>query len=308
MDQALKDQIKAFKGIQLAKNYLQELDVREQDYVKRKYELENLASDRLKLIDRLSGTSLLGGYMKLTGQQEEALETSRQYYFDLLMELDEITALLEKIDFDRTVLRSKVEGFPAAKAALKEAIQAREEELEAPRHKKLLDVLKSIDEKLGLIKEFEEAIFAGNEVNQKFGEALACIKRISNSIYNDQLFKDEDAVLDADIRGISEYQSFIINIRHSMLKFEAEVNDIYNYLFKDDRRKFGVGDNFLMEHRITLFADLKEQNSLLLCYDFLTNQRKVIKKFARTLRSDLTKLNNELQQAEQQETELWEAL
>ena len=302
MDKILKDKIKELRTFQLAKNYLIDLKKKESEFLVRKDELEKLLNKRLKLIDKLSNNTLLGNYLNLVGRKKDALELSKEYYFDLAIEYNEIINLIDKIKFEKEVLSGKIKNLDTLKSDIREEIAASGKHLKTPKLKELLRVIRSIDDKIGLTAEIEEAIKAGSEVNRNFNKILKYIVDKSSSLKKE--LKKDRKVFSFDINKVEKYQSHVINLRHSMLKFESEVNDIYLHLFKDRTHKFSIEDNFFGEHRNKLFEDLKNQNELIKCYEHLKNQKEIILNFTRTLRSDLKKLNKEIDELELLEDEL----
>jgi hypothetical protein len=306
LDKELKEKIKQLRTIQIAKSYLKELKEQEKAYVERKIVLEELINKRLGILDKLDKSSFLGNYLKMVGKKEDALEISKRYYFDLTVEYNEIDKLLEKFEFEKEILTAKIKTLENLKIEIKEAIALRDGALKSSKMKELLRVIKSIDLKLGIIAEIEEAIKAGKDVIKSFNRILKFI--IEHSTLLKKELKSDRKVFDYDIRKVNKYQRNIINIRHSMLKFEAEVNDIYKLMFKDDTRKFSIGDNFMGEHRNKLFEDLSKNENLAKCYEFLKNQKDVIASFIRTLRKDLKEINKEVDKLETLENELIEEL
>ena len=296
MDKELKEKIKQLRTIQIAKSYLKELKEQEKAYVERKIVLEELINKRLGILDKLDKSSFLGNYLKMVGKKEDALEISKRYYFDLTVEYNEIDKLLEKFEFEKEILTAKIKTLENLKIEIKEEIALRDGALKSSKMKELLRVIKSIDLKLGIIAEIEEAIKAGKDVIKSFNRILKFI--IDHSTLLKKELRSDRKVFDYDIRKVNKYQSNIINIRHSMLKFEAEVNDIYKLMFKDDTRKFSIGDNFMGEHRNKLFEDLSKNESLAKCYEFLKNQKDVIAIFILTLRKDLKEIKKEVEKLE----------
>ena len=302
MDQELKDKIKQLQTIQLVKNYYLDLKQKEAIYKSRKIELEYLLKKRVKLLDKLLTPSLLGNYLKIIGKKEDALEVSKKYYFDLVMEYHEVVGLIEKLNFEKDIIEEKSRKLDDLKKDFKEKIAARDDTLRALKSKELLRVIKLLDNKIALNTEIDEAVTAGHEVVECINATLKYIIEKSASLKKE--LRSDKKVFAVDLRNIELYQIQIINIRHSMLKFESEVNDIYKFMFNDNSRTFSIGDNFLQEHRNKFFDDINNKENLVKCYEYLKNQKELVQSFICTLRKDFIKLEKEIEVLESLEESL----
>ena len=302
MDKSIKDRIRELKAAQLAENYLLELNKREKTLLERKEKIDSLINKRGELIDQLNSKSLLGNYFKILGKKNNALEISKQHYLELVLEYDEIINLIDKINFEKDILKNKVNNTTDLKRKLKEEIATKENEITYPKMVKILKIKHKIENKIGIHFEIEEAIKAGEKAIEMFDKALKIIMDEANNI--EQATKYDKEVFDFNITKLESYQTSIINIQHSMLKFESEVNDIYKYMFKEHSRKFSTSDNFLGQHRSRFVQNLNSKNKLIDCYGFLKNQKKVIQDFLFTLGEDARSLSLEITKLESLENEL----
>lgn len=302
MKKSLKEKIQKLKSIQLAKTYLVELHKKEKEYLERKKELEVKLKKELTIIERLDADSILSRYLHWVGNGKEKLELSKEYYFELSMEYNEIVELLDKIEFEKRILAGKNVSINTLKSEIKAEILEGKENVNTPNLKELSRLIKNISKKIELATEIKEAIDSGVEANKRFNQIIKYIENTYPEINSKR--KKNQLRFDFDVRKIKAYQSHLMNLRHSMLRYEAEVNDIYKEMFKDSNRSFTSADNFFKLHRSQLFKDLRRDKQLKKCYHHLKGHKETILNFNRTLRSDLKKLNKTIKKLEEKETEL----
>ena len=306
MDEIITEKIKSLRSLELTRDYLKDLKAKKATYLARIKEIEGLSNERLEMLDKLDGHTFLGTYLTITGRKHEAMEVSRQFYLDLVLEKKDLLAMLKKIDFELQVLGQKTADYASLKREVKELLTGRDEEIKSSGLRELSKTVKKLDYNHALLREFDEAIEAGVEVNKKFNAVLSYIKKIQGEL-NKILFPNQKPS-EFDLSKMAKYQAKIIDIRHSMIKFETEVNDIYKQLFRRTGEQFELGDNFLKDHRRNFFSDLQSKSELANCKLFLESQKAVIQSFVRVLRKDKRRIEKEISQLEKKEQEIIDSI
>ncbi len=302
MRENLKNIVKEIRSIKLAKDHLAKLRTVRQQQKVRLSEIEKKISDNLTKIDRLSRTTLFSLYQKLFGEQEQLLELYKKHYLDLMLEYNELNKSVEKLDFEIDVLSKRSNKYKEVIRELKAQLRIRERDIQVIKLRDYRRLIKKIDGKLGLIKELEEAIREGSNLNRKFNAAIRFVENKAKELYNNM--GDLDAMINHRVKKIDHYQDHLIAIQHSMIKFDAELSDVYREILKDKEFESKIGDQLMREYRINLVNDLDDNESLNNSHQFLKNQKSMIMSLTRTLRKDLKKLKKEVIELEQMEEEI----
>lgn len=130
MKEDLKNIVKEIRSIKLSKEHLAKLrSVREEQQM-RLAEVERKISKNLTKIDRLSRTTLYSLYQKLFGEQEYLFELYKKHYLDLMLEYNELSKSIEKLDFEVDVLFKRSKKYKDLKILKKEVVELEQMEEE----------------------------------------------------------------------------------------------------------------------------------------------------------------------------------
>ncbi len=302
MREELKNIVKEIRSIKLANEHLAKLEIVRKEQGTRLEEIEKNISENLVRIDKLSRTTFYSLYQKLFGEQERLLEIYKKHYLDLMLEYNELTKSIEKLDFEIDILKNQSKKYKIALQELKSQLRTRENDIGSSNLRKFRDVIKRIDGKVGLIKELEEAIKEGSNLNRKFNAAIRFVENKAKEVYKN--FGDIDTMLNHRVKKIEKYQDYLISIQHSMIKFDAELSDVYREILRDKNFESRIGDQLMKKFRMNLVNDLDENETLNNSHQFLKNQKSLIMSLTRSLRKDVKKLKKEVIELEKLEEEI----
>lgn len=302
MKEDLKNIVKEIRSIKLAKEHLIKLEVVRAEQAQRLEEIENKISENLGRIDKLSRTTFYSLYQKLFGEQDRLLELYKKHYLDLMLEFNELTKSIEKLDFEIGILKGQSKKYKTVLQELKSQLRIRESDISTHSLRKFRHVIRRIDGKLGLIKELEEAIKEGSNLNRKFNAAIRFVENKARELYKN--FGDLDSMMNHRVKKIETYQDHLIAIQHSMIKFDAELSDVYREILQDKEFESKIGDQLMKKFRVNLVNDLDENETLNNSHQFLKNQKSMIMSLTRSLRKDVKKLKKEVIELEQIEEEI----
>jgi hypothetical protein len=302
VDDKIKYILKEIRSVKRAKQYLTEIQQIRTEHHNRQKLIEREIRSELSIIDKLNRTSLLSILKNLQGQKDEFLEIRKQHYLNLALEFNELRKSIARFDFEAEVLERKIQKQDELTATLISNLKARDTALSAPELVDLRNVVCQIDHKLNLQKELEEAIAEGQRLTRLFTAALNFAQKNAQHVY--KVSKSKQQLTHLNLAIIEKYQDHMIRIQHSMVKFEAEVNDVYNSIMKFKIESQSIASHFLTEYRMNLINDIHNYMDLGSSYTFLKYHRSVVQSLIKTLRIDLKKLKSDIVLLEEQEAGL----
>jgi hypothetical protein len=244
----------------------------------------------------------LGFYKKLLGKHQAALEHHKQEYLDLVLEHNALSKSLDKTDFEIQILEEKSLNYENLVAELQLLLKEKEIQISSPQLKAYRAIIQQLDHKLGLIKEIEEAIAEGVILNKKFNAAIKYVVKKAKEVYAQKGNMKE--MLDFDVKQIDKYQNHMVKIQHSLIKFEAELNDVYAVLLQSNENNLSLEEHFMKTYRVNLIADIQNKYDLNNSHEFLKKHKAIMMNVTRTLRGDLRKLKKEVLKLEEEEAQI----
>ena len=302
MRERIKELIKEIRGIKLAKDYLEEITEERAEQAER-YDFVKAELSRLSArIKKLSNPSLLSVVREIQKRKQDKLDLYKQHHLNLALEYNELSKSLQKFDFEIDVLERKISQEASLIAEFKRLVRNEQAAMSAPRIREYKTFLDQLDYKLSLLKELEEAVDQGVRLNRRFNAAMKFIETKASSLYRTS--KTEHEINEFNIKGIDKYQEYMINIQHSMMKFEAEVNDVYDTMLSSPHEDRKIAEHFLAEYRMNLINDIHTRMDMNNSYMFLKYHKSVFQGFTRTLRKDMKTLRKEVEQLESTEVSI----
>jgi len=298
--------IEEIQVIEISKKYISELKDLAKKTVVRMEHIELLINTKLDEIDKLHDDSFYSIYLELTGKLEDALDITKDHYLQLRLEYKELQKEVELIAFQIKVLKEKNLKLAALRARLRELIKEYAVDADAYIVKQHRRLIRRIEFKIRIEKEISEAIEEGVFLNKRFNDAIKYLKTIAQKIYKkNKIISD---LGNHDVRNIEKYQEKVLRIKHSMVKFKSEINDVFSQLkLSEDSNKYFI-TTFISQYRNKLARDIRMKNGLVKSLDHLLEQKKLILEFTKTLRKDLRKVKKEIKKLEDKEMEFIKSL
>lgn len=289
------------RAIKLSRQYLAELREMSASQRRRLRTIELELATHASRIEGLNKPSLGALVRELLGRKEQLLEMHRQHYLNLALEYNELQLSLERAAFEKEVLERKISREQEIVSKLKDALKARDALLSTPALRDLQVITQQIDRKQAVIREIEEAIDEGLRLSKLFASAIRFAGKQAGASY--KVTKEKDMLSRHEISVIEKYQQHMVGIQHSMLKFEAEVSDVYQSM-KTFKVVSKISDHFLSEYRMNLINDIHRYMDLGNSQVFLRYHHSVVKNFLKTLRDDLRQLRSQLKDLEAREASI----
>ena len=298
LDDQIKKAIESIRSMRLADQHLQRLEKVLWDDSLRLSMLEKTIEQKIQKVDGMKSYSAETLFHKILGRHEEQLEIIKEKYLELVLEYNERKKAMDVLQFEIDVLKDKVKNMEAAQQQLDQLLIKRERELRDNEMREYITVLKKIDFKIGLIKEIEEAIKAGNKLVRQYRKAIKYLKDKSESLKD--LKMEMKNIIHFKVMNIDKIQDMAISIRQGLYKFEDEINDVYNQLMSSQIFKLDMAKNFSQEYREKLITDWQLDLNLYSAHQYLELSLTTIQGMLTSLKKDLKKLRRELKKLEKE--------
>ncbi len=294
--------IKELEAVEITKSHIKELNKLLKASELRIREIDEEIKSKVSKIETLEQSSFQRLYLTLTRNYKNVLDITKEHYILLCLEYNELQKERELLKYEIKVLTKKTVKITAIKAKLREVIKEEAELLiDQSKIKVYKKLVTKLERKYRIEKEMEEAIDEGVFLNKKFNDAIKYLMKIPKHVYDIQ--KDIKDLKEYDGESIGKFQEKVLRIKHSMVKFKSEVNEVFVQLnlVKDDYNYYSA--SFIMEYRKKLARDIILNKGLNKSLIHLDEQKKLVLEFTKTLRKDLRKVRKEISLLEEDEME-----
>lgn len=306
MEQRIKNLIRRLKEISIAEKQLGGLVAQKQSYIANLYKLEDQIEAKYYRIDALTSMSVRALYHKLLGNRASELDSLKTHYLELSIQYNTTAHSLAEVSNEISQLEALVESQESVRTDLNHQLQHYEATLKNTTLASYRVIAKAITAKLQLAKEVEEAIDQGVIANKKLNKTIDFLKSKSKEILLE--IGDRAATNRYPVSNLTKYQAHITSLKHSLVKLDIEIADIYDHLTKDSTDTKEIAAAFDSQYRLYLAADLTAQKTMNDSYQFLKNTKARIMSITRSLRSDLRRINKELSNLEGEERALLDSI
>jgi len=242
-----------------------------------------------KALDSMSLSSL---FAVLTKSKNVKLELLKSHYLRLAVERKDLSLSIKHLEWEIQLLSKLVDKQQSLKSQLTNSLSNYSGEFDDKTLKTLQVVSKAITEKVSLQKEIIEAIDQGVTVNKKINKLLRLLKTKAHEIYS--AFNDSSILKSKKATELDKYQSMITSLKHSVVKLEIEVGDIYDAILKGSGYSNNLVSSFISEYKMSLVSDLLRERSMNSSYGFLIKFKKSVMALTKSLRRDKQKIDKEV--------------
>lgn len=295
MENEIQQVIAEYRSIQLAKSYLSRLQKQlaaEEEKIKSLNRLLNRSEEKMEEKEMPSLKSLVE---RFSGTYEEQMEMQRQRHWNLILKYKDSEKFIENARFEIQVLEEKLRKESSVTQRLNTLIAERSVRLEslAPQLVATIQTLtEQVDHKTGLKKEVQEVIEVGNQLIQQLDVAATHLqsKIASHSLKGEYL----NSFIGMPLTEIERVQAIAVNIKQLLLRFQHEVEDVYDYLNLKEVVNMEGGIRFTDDYYDKLITDyvleLQLDNSLA----HLMATKATVFRIVRSFRKDLATLNTDI--------------
>ncbi|HKK77492.1 MAG TPA: hypothetical protein VJ953_20600 [Saprospiraceae bacterium] len=230
MQQSFKRAAEAYKSLQLAQKQLEHTRERIQAARKELQVLDKKVDREYREYQDLENASMRKLFNKILGKGEDQLEKEKQDYLEAVLRFNQKRKELELIEFEEKVLRDKLTNADQIKVQFDQELQKYSHYLVEQNTKTgqyLLQTEKTIQSKLGDLKEINEAINSGQAVEEQLDQILKLLDR-AGWWGAPEWRKDNPLKVAANkIESIDTAVKLIPIANHKLQKFILELKDIY---------------------------------------------------------------------------------
>lgn len=230
MQQSFKKAAEAYKSLQLAQKRLEHTQQRIRDAVKELDQLDRKVDREYREYQDLENASMRKLFNKILGKGEDQLEKEKQDYLEAVLRYNQKRKELELIEFEEKVLLEKLTQDKQIKAQFDMELQKYSQylvEQNTETGQFLFQTEKTIQSKLGDLKETEEAVKSGQLVQEQLDQILKLLDK-AGWWGAPEWRKDNPLKVAANkIESIDTAVKLIPIANHKLQKFILELKDIY---------------------------------------------------------------------------------
>lgn len=293
MNKKLKDLIRNVKALEIARSHYLNL---ENEISRNENRLKVLQDELEGLLDeqeKLKSFTIYSLYKKLIHSHEHSLEMVKEHYLHKSLEYNEVLKDIQLLEYELDVLSQKFVDEGIVLSEFKAHLRA---ELKSLTHGKLKEyaiVIDRIEKNVSITKEIEEAIEAGVVLNRRINSVISFLSNETHQFFYNKGGQIID-ILNVPQSKVDKYQQLIIRTKHAMMRFEAEMSDVYQHIFNDSSKAYDLGSDLLKEYKTNLLTDFKLKSSLFNSTELVRNLKSNVMGLTQSLRKDLKSLKKEL--------------
>lgn len=226
---------------------------------------------------------LLQSFLKTV--DNDALEVQKEQYLRMAMKYNEMTKMLNLIDYEEGLLLDKVDNEKLVAQNLEELMQHRAEAFNVSTHQEIAVLMEQIDHQSRLRIEIVEAIAAAVRVQR----ALRKTEKLQTLRLKTLKSVDVENVLlfDLNLKELRAYQELAVEVKRRYVMLEYEINDVLNFFKFVDMNHHRYSEFFLEEFQQVLLDDIiKSDSDTENTRAYVQNHLIHIKRILETLRKD----------------------
>jgi hypothetical protein len=254
-----------------------------------------------KDVERLENRSLRSTFLRILGDKDKQLEKERQEYLQVALKYNELTKSLELIEYEMDLLERKLDDRADIDKRYSELIQIRENEILAEGNDaahSLVKISRELDSKKLILRDIEEAIDAGHE-------AYRLSQRLEKQLREARDWGQWD-MYGAPGHGWLKHRSmdrardYLHKVRHSLIKFENELRDVYPDARIDVDIRVDSINSFFDIFFDNLISDWVVQQKVMNALKHAIRTREQVKRALRDLEAEIPVVREELAKLEKE--------
>lgn len=252
----IKTTLEEYESLRNVESHINEIEAKLADSYDKLKEMGMILDKELNDIETLEGLSLKGLFYKTLGNKEDQMNKERQEYLQASLKYKEHKKEIELMEFERNLLRKKLNNLPALKRKLEELKKKRKHEILTSPHINLRnefqEILRKIDTSITLNKELEEAIEEGEKAVKLLSVVSAHLKKAGNWGQWDMAGKNRRGAY-MKHQSIDKALKELPRAQHQLNIFARELNDLgeNNVDFKLNMVQFNRFTDFFFDNLIS---------------------------------------------------------
>ena len=230
MHESFKKAAEAYKSLELAQKQLLHIQERIKAANSALRILDKKVDKEYREYQELENASMRKLFNKILGKGEDQLEKEKQDYLEAVLRYNQKSKELELLEFEEKILKEKLAQADQIKATFDRELQKYSQHLvetNTQTGQYLLETEKSIQSKLGDLKEIDEALESGKAVKKQLGQILKLLDKAGWWGAPEWRKNNPLKVAANKIESIDTAVKLIPIANHKLHKFIDELKDIY---------------------------------------------------------------------------------
>ncbi len=222
----------------------------------------------IRTMDKSQKPSFTRLVKTILGTDEELLELHKRHYLNLVLQQNELEKSVLDTETEIDLLQPTIKDADRLRREIKSLVRKTADHPASPEVNKLREIMKESERLISLQCEIEEAITIGAALNRKFNTAIKFLERFAKELHGAHRNKDE--LIGFEVLHLDQYQQHIVVLKHYLIKFESELNDVYDKLLSNSQVQLrSLHKSFIEEYRLTLLAEIEDHTGLVGSHLFL---------------------------------------
>jgi len=221
--------IEEFHQINKVQKHFKSLEVQLEDAYNTMDKLGKLLDDKYGNFENMEGKSVKGLFYKVLGSKEEQTEKARQDYLDAALKYQEAKKEVDLLEFEKNLLKDKLEQRVGIEHKIKTLMQKRELELKRtdPKVASKLRAVAAEQENLHRVRvDIREAMDAAEKAMTNLQRMIMELKKASDWGQWDMYGKAVNASYKKHSH-IDRARELSLTVKHNLIRFEEELSDVY---------------------------------------------------------------------------------
>lgn len=290
MKVTLEELLEDYKGIQLAKKYLVNLEKRlKEDSVKLNLLHEKCVKEQIDVIKEQF--SLRAIFSKVLQNEHKQFEKEKQEYLVAALEYNEFYKKVELIKYEIDVLKEKIAKEEKISTQLSASIKNRNKEI-AEKYPNIKDDLMAfhyqLEQQISYKKEITEALSVAEKVASRLEQmqTILLFKEEGNKILWGYEAKEINSSIDIKINQAHELAYIAISLLDQL---ESEMSDIFKIADQQNKNSLEEFKNFNKIYFNNLILDWLTQRKLANVVAHIDSTKNMITRLTNSLNVQLTK-------------------
>lgn len=298
--------IEEFHQINKVQKHFMSLEVQLEDAYNTMDKLGKLLDDKYGNFENMEGKSVKGLFYKVLGSKEEQTEKARQDYLDAALKYQEAKKEVDLLEFEKNLLKDKLEQRVGIEHKIKTLMQKRELELKRsdPKVASKLRAIGAEQENLQRVKvDIREALDAAEKAMANLQRMIMELKKASDWGQWDMYGGATNASYNKHSH-IDRARELSLTVKHNLIRFEEELSDVYETGKMELQFQLEPFNRFTDVFFDNLISDWIIQQKINNALNNVVSIHDKVKRYYGSLKTDFPRVDQELDALEEERKQL----
>lgn len=298
--------IEEFHQINKVQKHFKSLEVQLEDAYNTMDKLGKLLDDKYGNFENMEGKSVKGLFYKVLGSKEEQTEKARQDYLDAALKYQEAKKEVDLLEFEKNLLKDKLEQRVGIEHKIKTLMQKRELELKRtdPKVASKLRAIATEQENLHRVRvDIREAIDAAEKAMANLQRMIMELKKASDWGQWDMYGGATNASYKKHSH-IDRARELSLTVKHNLIRFEEELSDVYETGKMELQFQLEPFNRFTDVFFDNLISDWIIQQKINNALNNVVSIHDKVKRYYNSLKNDFPRVEQDLNALEEERKQL----